>query len=222
MRARRFWVAGLAMAGLAAGGFGYWRATRHPAVPARTLRIGYQHNPPYQVHHAGGPPTGLAVETVAEAAHRAGLTLEWTEVPAGPDEALRTAAVDLWPLITIRPERRAKLYISAPWLQADHVLVLRDRRPPPGPGFAERVSITAVAIHVRLVHERFPGAQTVEYADAHEALAHLCTGDVSSSCRPTSSRAAIGSEWERASPRRPQRTGSATRYRAWPTTARWR
>jgi signal transduction histidine kinase len=172
----RFWVAGLAGAGLAAAGFGYWAAIRSPPIPARTLRIGYQHNPPYQVGHEGGPPTGLAVETVAEAARRAGLAFEWTLVPAGPDEALRTAAIDLWPLITIQPERKGKLYISAPYLQTNHVLVLRDTRPMPGPDFAERVSIMALPIFVRFVHERYPKAQTAEFVEAHEALSHLCEG----------------------------------------------
>ena len=178
MRIGRLWAAILALAAFTAGGFGYWTATRRPPIPARTLRIGYQHNPPYQVHHAGGAPTGLAVEMVAEAALRSGLSLEWTEIKAGPDQALQTAAVDLWPLITIRPERRGKLYISAPWLQADHVLVLRDRHALPDREFSERVAVTAVAIHTRLVHERFPSAQTVEYVEAREALAHLCQGDV--------------------------------------------
>ncbi len=176
MRLHRIGVAGLAVAGLATGGVAYWASTRKPPIPARTLVFGYQHNPPYQVRNLGAPPTGLAAETVAEAARRAGLAFEWTEIPEGPDEALRTAAIDVWPLITIRPERKGKLYISAPYLQTNHVLVMRDRRPIPGPDFAEHVSIMALPIFVRFVRESYPKARTVEFVEAHEALAHLCEG----------------------------------------------
>jgi signal transduction histidine kinase len=166
------------LAAAAACGWAYWAATRHPPIPDRVLSVGYQHNPPYQVHHPGRPPTGLSVETVAEAARRAGLALEWKEVPEGPDRVLESGAVDLWPLITERPGRRQKLHISAPWLQAEHALVLRDGRELPGRDFSEPVAITAIPIHVGLVHERFPLARPVQYREGRDALVHLCTGDV--------------------------------------------
>ena len=177
--ARRRLIAGLVVVVAAASGWAFWAATRHPEFPKRTLRIGYQHNPPYQVHRPGQPPTGLSVETVAEAARRAGIPLEWTEVPAGPDKALPSGAVDLWPLITDLPERRRTLYISAPWMQAQHALVLRDGRDPPGSDFAEKIAITAIPVHVRMVRERFPAAGLVECPEGRDALLKLCTGEVS-------------------------------------------
>ena len=171
-------VAGVVVTALAAGGFAWWASSRRPPIPNRVLSIGYQHNPPYQVREPAGPPSGLAVETVAEAAHRAGLALEWKEIPAGPDGALTTGSVDLWPLVTDLPERRGKLYISAPWLQSQHVLVLRGGRPLPGPELADPVGITAVAMHARLLAERFPKARAVVYPEGRDALGHLCAGDV--------------------------------------------
>ena len=176
--ARRPQAAGLVVFVAAAAVWAWWAATRRPEIPKRTLRIGYQHNPPYQVHRPGQPPTGLSVETVAEAARRAGISLEWQEIPAGPDSALPSGAVDLWPLITDLPERRRILHISAPWLQAQHALVLRDGRDVPGDDFAGTISITAIPVHVRMVRTRFPASRLVECPEGRDALRKVCTGEV--------------------------------------------
>ena len=177
--ARRRLATGLVILAAAAAAWAWWAVARRPPIPKRTLLIGYQHNPPYQVHRPGQPPTGLSVETVAEAARRAGIPIEWREVPAGPDQALPSGAVDLWPLVTELPERRRTLHISAPWMQAQHALVLRDAREVPGRDFAEKVAITAIPVHVRMVRERFPAAQLVECPEGKDALVKLCTGEVS-------------------------------------------
>jgi signal transduction histidine kinase len=169
---------GLAVVALAAAGWAFWASLRRPPIPRRTLVIGYEHNPPYQVRGANGPPTGLAVETVGEAAHRAGLAVEWKEMPDGPDAALATGQVDLWPIVTDLPDRRGKIYISEPWLQSQHVLVQRAGSPLPGPELADPVGISAVNSHVRLLHERYPRAQAVMYPEGRDVAAHLCAGDV--------------------------------------------
>jgi len=170
--------AGLVVVVLAAAGWAYWASQRRPPIPRRTLVIGYEHNPPYQARQVGGPPTGLAVETVAEAARRAGLAVEWKEIPAGPDEALTTGGADLWPIVTDLPERRGKLYISEPWLQSQHVLVQRAGSPLPGVELADPVGISAVASHVRLLRQRYPRAQPVMYPEGRDVATHLCAGDV--------------------------------------------
>jgi PAS domain S-box-containing protein len=175
----RIRLCGLAAAIVAAAvGALWWFGVRRPPLPKRTLRIGYEHNPPYQVAHASGSPTGLVVDTVREAARRAGIPLEWTESRLGPERALGTEAVDLWPLVTDLPDRRKVMYISAPWLQSQHVLVLRAGTPLPGRDFAGSVSITAVALHVRLLHEHFPHANAKERPEGADALAPLCAGEV--------------------------------------------
>ena len=166
-----------ALAVLAAGGM-WWASVRRPPIPHRVLRIGFQHNPPYQVREADGSPSGLVIATVAEAARRARLVLEWKEIPAGPDGSLSDGSVDLWPLVTDLPERRGKIYLSAPWLESQHVLVLRDGRALPGPELAEPVGVSAVTIHARLLAASFPKARPVVYPEGRDALAHVCTGDV--------------------------------------------
>src|SRR5262249_30837355 len=67
---------------------------------------------------------------------------------------------------------------SAPWLQSQHALVLRAGTPLPGREFVGPVSITAVALHVRLLHEHFPHAVAKGHPEGATALARLCTGEV--------------------------------------------
>jgi signal transduction histidine kinase len=169
---------GLVAVALALSGVVAWVALRPPPIPKRTLRIGFEHNPPFQESRGDHSPGGLVIDTVAEAARRAGIPLEWKEVQGGPEDALRSGAVDLWPLLTDLPERHPFLHISAPWLQSQHVLVLRSGHELPGRDFSEPVSISAVAVHVRLLHESFPAAPAVECRDGGAALARLCTGEV--------------------------------------------
>ena len=57
----------LAVAGLAVAAGLWYFGFRTPPIPHRTLRIGYEHVPPVQIVSEGGP-TGIAVETINEAA----------------------------------------------------------------------------------------------------------------------------------------------------------
>src|SRR5215469_12311187 len=68
----------LVPAGIAAA-LGIWYfATGSRHAPRGVLRIGFEHVPPVQIRTANGP-TGMAVETVSEAAKRAGLILVLSE-----------------------------------------------------------------------------------------------------------------------------------------------
>jgi len=153
-----------------------WQSARgwRPGVPNRTLVIGFEHNPPYQIANPSGSPSGLVIDTVAEAARRQGLALRWQETSGGPEKALTSGAFDLWPLVTDLPERRRVLYISAPWLQSQHVLVLLSSTRVPARDFAGTLSITAVAIHARLLAEHFPAARYQVAADGSQAVELLC------------------------------------------------
>ena len=61
---------------------------RTPRIPQRTLRIGFEQVPPVQIRTRNGF-SGLAVETVSEAAKRAGVSLHWVETGTSSEEALR-------------------------------------------------------------------------------------------------------------------------------------
>src|SRR5579863_5311164 len=91
-----------------------WRLRLRQVSLARTFRIGFQNSPPYHFPDAQGKPTGPAVELIQEAANRKNIRLEWVFSPQGPEAALESQALDLWPIVGDLPERRPKMYISAP------------------------------------------------------------------------------------------------------------
>jgi hypothetical protein len=78
--------------------------------PARTVRIGVNHSPPYSTIGADGTPRGFTVAVMAEAARRRGIELKWVTVQEGPDLALATGKVDLWQRI---PRHAVGVFSSA-------------------------------------------------------------------------------------------------------------
>jgi ABC-type amino acid transport substrate-binding protein len=126
-RAARWFWGSLAIVAVA---FGAWFYSHQPTpLPRKSYRIGFEENPPYHFRHPDGSPGGIAYEVVSEAAQRAGIQLEWVHRQESSEAALRSGQVDLWPLVTDLPERREFLYISRPWLQTDHFLVIRGGKP---------------------------------------------------------------------------------------------
>jgi hypothetical protein len=123
--------------------------------------------------------SGLAVETVSEAAKRAGLSLQWVETGTSSEEALRRGLVDLWPIMVDLPERRKHLHITKPWLRVSHTLVLPAKREPPGREFAGHIALINLPIHARLVRQEFPNAQLVQFGQAGEVVKEVCRGTVS-------------------------------------------
>ena len=50
---------------------------------------------------------------------------EWVLQPGNSEEALRNGKVDLWPLLTITPERKRVLHISDPYMQHENCFLVR-------------------------------------------------------------------------------------------------
>src|SRR5215472_15400293 len=127
-------------------------------VPQRTLRIGFEMNPPVQIRTSSGF-SGLSVETVTEAAKRAGIQLQWVETGTSSDESLRRGLVDLWPLMVDLPDRRKYVHFARPWMHSRNVLLMREYQASPGPGFNGRIAVFNIPLHLRLLREKFPEAQ---------------------------------------------------------------
>lgn len=155
--------------------FGYC-AVRTPALPDTHLRIGFESNPPVQIRTANGY-AGLAVETVSEAAKRAGIELEWVETGASSAESLRKGLVDLWPLMVDIPERRKYVHLAPPWMHSGNVMLLRKGARDVGPDFRDRIAVFKMPIHVRLLHEKFPEAKIIETPAMQDPLKQVCTGE---------------------------------------------
>src|SRR5262249_12925912 len=94
---------------LVVGSYGSHARVRH------SLRIGFQNAHPYHFPDAQSRPTGPAVEIIKGAARGRGIPLEWVFSPEGPDKALASGRVDLWPVLADLQQRRQTLYVSAPW-----------------------------------------------------------------------------------------------------------
>ena len=153
-------------------------AIRTPTIPRRSLRIGFENVPPVQIRTDKGP-SGLAVETVNEAAKRASLSLRWVETGTSSDEAFRRGLVDLWPIMADLPERRSRVHISKPWLHTSHSLVLRSDSEPLSRNFTGRIALFQIPLHVRLLKQEFPAAQLVPLPDMSLVVKELCKGAVS-------------------------------------------
>jgi signal transduction histidine kinase/CheY-like chemotaxis protein len=146
---------------------------------SRVYKIGYDHNPPYQiVPSAGRDRGGFAVETVDRAAQRAGIKLLWLPQSSFKAEAFRSRSLDLWPLMADLPERRAFAYITDPWIMSDAYLIVRgtsDRLPPPD--FAGVISFAGPpGLYNRLIHTMWPKAGTEGLTAGANLAAPFCVG----------------------------------------------
>ena len=121
-------------------------------------------------------PSGLAIELVRDAARRRGIRLDWVWHPGGAEDALRKREVDLWPLITILPERVGIIYISKPYLQHDNSLLVRAN------GLHHRledidsaaISYLDLPINQRLLHGIFPNTRLIAKKSQREAIGDMC------------------------------------------------
>ena len=159
----RQWI-GLLLVAIACGIVYSWSVLRHPPIPQRPLRIGYESNPPFQMKIKDGFG-GFAVETVNEAAKRTGIRLEWIETGTSSDEAFEKGLVDLWPLMGDLPERRKRLHLTRPWLLGNHILLTLGDAKPPRADFAGPIGVFNLPLHVRLTHQQYPNAKVTRYLD---------------------------------------------------------
>jgi signal transduction histidine kinase/CheY-like chemotaxis protein len=102
------------------GSFYLGRSHRHSPL---VLRAGIRNNSLSATLSREGRIDALAVAVLAEAAHRLGIHLIWVDCPEGPDKALRSKKVDLWPVTLALPERESWFYVTEPWLSGDRSLV---------------------------------------------------------------------------------------------------
>jgi two-component system cell cycle sensor histidine kinase/response regulator CckA len=173
---RAIWIVG--PAGLVAGLAFWFFAIRTPPIPQRTLRIGFEVVPPVQIRTGHGF-AGVAVETVNEAAKRAGISLEWVETGTSSDEAFRRGLVDLWPIMADLPYRHKSIHITRAWIHTTHSLVLPVSSPSPDRNFAGRIALHKMPVHVRLLQEQYPAGKLVEFADVRDIVKEVCRGNVS-------------------------------------------
>jgi signal transduction histidine kinase/ActR/RegA family two-component response regulator len=133
-RQRRFAFVSIAvLCALAAAFFFRWHHNR-----GTTLRAGIRNHSLASDLNPEGRVDALAVEVLAAAARRTGHRIDWVDCPEGPDSALASKKVDLWPMTLDLPERKSKFHITEPWLAAERCLITKG--PPPAKWKGERVA----------------------------------------------------------------------------------
>lgn len=139
-------------------------------------RIGWENSPPFQQPDEKGQPSGLAVDLVREAARRSGIKLQWIRQPASSENSLRNGLVDLWPLMTITPERKRFLHFSDPYLQHEHCLLVRSPSAYIQPQDLSRATIACLNMPIlrRLVHRVLPNAMLVGKPTIEQAVEEVC------------------------------------------------
>jgi signal transduction histidine kinase/ActR/RegA family two-component response regulator len=144
----------------------------------RVFRIGYQYSPPGQLLDAHNGPSGAIHETIAEAAARKGIRLQWVFAPEGPDKAFAARRVDLWPLIIQRPERAGRIYISEPYLRITYWVVTRESFALPSNWAGVRIGRGFAAVAQPWVDQTMPGSQTLMMTTQTEAIEAVCRGTI--------------------------------------------
>jgi signal transduction histidine kinase/CheY-like chemotaxis protein len=155
-----------------AGPFERWR--HNPA--GHIFRMGYENSPPDQLLDPDGKPTGPAFEIMDEAARRRNIHLEWVFSPKGPEAAMSSGSVDLWPIFGELPDRRGRFYFSQPWASQRFWLMVD------GDGPMHSVADIAgrtLAVHYPGANERFareilPDAHFLRTASFEQGAVAIC------------------------------------------------
>ena len=153
-----------------------WLELRHLHSAQRIYRIGYDNQPPQHFAGKDGKPTGLIVELINEAARRRGIRLKWSLEPESSEVALKTKKVDLWPIMTIRPERKKVVYITDPYREDSICLYVRS-----GSAFTHlqdlansRIAFDGEPLDARLLHPHVPNAKLLTIQSPRERLEAVC------------------------------------------------
>jgi signal transduction histidine kinase/ActR/RegA family two-component response regulator len=152
---------------------------RRHAVDSREYRIGFENEPPFHFPDAQGRPTGLAVDILNEAAQRSGIRLRWSFESQSSEMALRSGAVDLWPIMTIRPERLPYVHFTQPYRESEACLLVRAERPyrVPADLDGKEVWYSGLPMTAQLIARILPNAKARVLDDARGLVETVCRGE---------------------------------------------
>jgi signal transduction histidine kinase len=172
---RLAWIVALSLVFASAAVIG-WRALRQPNLDRRVYRIGYEIEPPVHFQTKDGRPTGFAVDLINEAAVRRGIRLEWLLEPESSEAALRAGKVDLWPMMTIMPERRSVVYITDPYREAQDCLIVRMESPYTRLEDLRNATISynGHPFDLKLLGSRLPNARFIVVESARQSMEAVC------------------------------------------------
>jgi PAS domain S-box-containing protein len=154
------------------------RVERRSQLFKTPFRIGFYNSAKEHFLGPDGKAAGNTVDLINEAARRSGIQLEWVYSPEGPDAALESGQVDLWPILGDLPERKGHEYISAPWSMIAYGLVSRSSDPVLRGSASSDLTIASYAqsIGLRLAKRTFPNAKFLNVDSIADQLRAVCTG----------------------------------------------
>jgi PAS domain S-box-containing protein len=172
MRKLTWWVGGTVVLVAFLG----WLQFGRPTVAPRVYRIGWGLSPPFQVRGADGQPGGVAIDLVRTAARRRGIRLQWVYWAESSESALRSKKLDLWPIITITPERLRYFHISEPFLEAEYCLLVRADSPYVEEQDLAKATIGFANSHIDLWHLRnhLPDARPLPRQQRWQVMEDMC------------------------------------------------
>jgi ABC-type amino acid transport substrate-binding protein len=144
----------------------------------RTYRMGFRSSPPRNFVDANGRLSGPIFDLIDEAAHRAGVKLEWVYSPEGPESAL-SGSVDLWPLFDDLPER-SRFYITQPYAETSVSLITKqaDRKLEISDTNGRVIGVTG-GLSLLIAQKHLPHAQRETLPDLASLVSAVCKGVIS-------------------------------------------
>ena len=178
MRRPKIYLA-VAVTGAAVLALAVWLSALARRQPVVTLRAGYGEFPPYVSADENRNPAGLAVQVVEQAAIRTGVTLRWVRVEDG-EIALREGRIDLYPILTVSPERQRSFYGSIPWWEASQALLSLRERPlkTPAAAVGRRIAIRDRTFWAAVATRQLPGALAIPTHGVANMIGDLCSRQV--------------------------------------------
>jgi diguanylate cyclase (GGDEF)-like protein len=153
---------------------GHGRVLQRPFV-----RVAFNRFPPYLDKGPDGTPTGFAAKIFAQAARQANVDIRWVEIPGSADAAFAAGQADMYPLMTITPERETQFYMSAPWWVNQFALISTEGRAIPDAAAAKgKLIATRMGVIQTLSQKLFPEARFVDMTTLTEMETALCEGKI--------------------------------------------
>ena len=143
------------------------------------VRVGFNEFPPYVDRGPDGHPVGFAVEVLAQAARRAKVDLRWVEIDGSADKAFSEDKADMYPLMTITPERESRFHMSPPWWENQFALISTEGREiRDAAGARGKLIGTRVGVIKTLSLALFPGAKFVDMTTLDQMETALCENKI--------------------------------------------
>jgi PAS domain S-box-containing protein len=145
----------------------------------KTVRVGIDQAPPYQMIGQNGTVQGVSVDVLGEAARRIGIQIVWIPTTEQPEQALLKGVADIWPAVARTPERERQFHFTEPWIRNNYCMVSL-RGAPGGVGLlpaAVPVAHLDNAVHKALVTRFYPKNPKLVKRDRTDILRSVCSGE---------------------------------------------